>query len=200
MYTQLFWKVPLEPMEICKFSNYGLTIMIRRTFGAATLMGGLMLLATSFTGVATAADGDKLFPDLINADGSDAPVHPNIGEGKWTLVMMWATTCHICEIDKPLMSELHKKHKDGNIEVFGISVDGPKEMPAVQSYLAKRDVSFPNSVGDIITVNSSMINITQESFRGTPTYLLFNPEGEIKAVQAGHLNPEVVEKFVASNS
>ncbi len=178
--------------------------MIRRSFGATTLMAGLFLLATSFTGIATAADDDTaekvLFPDLINADGSDAPIHPNIGDGKWTLVMLWATTCHICEIDKPLMSELHEKHKGGNIEVFGISIEGQEKMPAVQKYLAERDVKFPNSVGEFLTVGSSMLNIAEESLRGTPTYLLFSPEGDIKAVQAGHLTPEVVENFVESNS
>jgi len=183
--------------------------MIRRRFVATILKAGLLVAATSFSGLVAAADGDssdvgsssdQIFPDLINADGSDAPVHPNIGNGKWTLVMMWATTCHICEIDKPLMSKLHEKHKDGDIEVFGISIEGHSKMPEVQSYLAKRDVSFPNSVGEFLTVGSSMQNLTQESLRGTPTYLLFSPDGKIKAVQAGHLDPKVVENFVESNS
>lgn len=167
-------------------------------------MASLLLLTTSYFGLATAADGDatgsQVFPDLIKVDGSGAPADPGIGNGKWTLVMMWATTCHICEIDKPLMSKLHEKHKDGNIEVFGISIEGEGRMAEIQNYLDERDVSFPNSVGEFLTVSSSMLNITEESLRGTPTYLLFSPEGEIKAVQAGHLSPEVVEKFVESNS
>ena len=72
-------------------------------------------------------------------------------------------------------------------------------MPSVQRYLAARDVSFPNSVGEFLTVGSSMINIAEEPLRGTPTYLLFDPDGEIKGVHAGHLAPDKVELFIASN-
>jgi len=190
--------------------------MMRTKFYASTKVVGLLVLFTALLGQVHATENgssDKaakageidstdsiIFADLIDVDGSNSPVHPDIGQGKWTLVMLWATTCHICEIDKPLMSELHKKHKDGNIEVFGISIDGHGNMNNVQKYLAERDVSFPNSVGEFLTVSSSMLNLAHENLRGTPTYLLFGPDGEVKAVQAGHLSPDVVEKFVESNS
>lgn len=169
------------------------------------MLGAVALLAATFSMTPAMADesansaGDQLFPELITVDGDSKPVHPAIGEGKWTLVMLWATTCHICEIDKPLFSKFHEKHKDGNIEVFGIAIDGHQKLPSVQRYLAARDVSFPNSVGEFLTVGSSLINIAEEPLRGTPTYLLFDPEGEIKGVHAGHLAPDKVEVFIASN-
>ncbi len=171
--------------------------MIRKLFGAAAL--GLLLFSMP------AAHADEtpvkpLFPDLISVDGTKSPVAPSIGDGKWTVVMVWATTCQICAIDKPLYSDFYEKHKDSNITVFGISIDGIDKEPAVQKYLAKRDVAFPNSVGDFSTVSSSVMAIADEAVRGTPTYLLFNPQGEIVGVQAGHLNPEKVEQFIASSS
>jgi len=43
-----------------------------------------------------------------------------------------------------------------------------------------------------------MIVVAEEALRGTPTYLLFDPEGEIRGVQAGHLQPERVEAFIES--
>lgn len=167
------------------------------------MLGALALLVATFSmSPAIAADSDEnlLFPELISVDGNSTPVHPAIGEGKWTLVMLWATTCHICETDKPLFSDFYDKHKEiGDIDVFGISIEGHDKLPAVQKYLAKRNVSFPNSVGEFLTIGSSMINIAEESLRGTPTYLLFDPEGEIKGVHAGHLAPDKVEVFISSN-
>ena len=166
------------------------------------MLGAVALLVATFSmSPVMSADTaeSELFPELLSVDGKDAAIHPKIGEGKWTLVMLWATTCHICEIDKPLFSKFHEKHKDGDIEVFGIAIDGHNAMPSVQRYLAARDVSFPNSVGEFLTVGSSMINIAEEPLRGTPTYLLFDPDGEIKGVHAGHLAPDKVELFIASN-
>jgi len=143
------------------------------------MQGALALfLAAAPMALTNAANSDPgtLFPDL----------------------MLWATNCHICEIDKPVMSAFHDKHKETDATVFGISIDGHDSLPAVQSYLERHDVNFPNSVGEFLTVGSSMLDIAEESLRGTPTYLLFNPEGEITGVHAGHLEAEHVENFIAS--
>ncbi len=169
--------------------------MIRQTLST------FLLLMATFTFSPTFADESgepKLFPDLITVDGEATPIHPSIGEGKWTLVMLWATSCHICEIDKPLFSAFHDKHKDGDITVFGVSIDGHDRVQEVREYLESRDVRFPNSVGEFVTVSTSMVNVAEESLRGTPTYLLFNPAGEISGVHAGHLQPKKVEDFIAA--
>ena len=170
--------------------------MTRWMLGAVALFVATFSMSPAFS---ADTDKDAIFPELISVDGESSAVHPAIGKGKWTLVMVWATTCHICETDKPLFSKFHDKHKDGNIEVFGISIDGHDKLPAVQRYLAARDVSFPNSVGDFLTVSSNMVQIAEEPVRGTPTYMLFDPEGEIKGVHAGHLAPDKVELFLAAN-
>ncbi len=179
--------------------------MIRKIFVAVALVGAALAFSPVMADDSDAAEpavdtAEKLlFPELLSVDGNATAIHPGIGEGKWTLVMLWATSCHICEIDKPLFSKFHEKHKEGDVTVFGISIDGHQNMSAVQNYLAKRDVSFPNSVGEFLTVGSSMVEIAEESLRGTPTYLLFNPDGEITGVHAGHLQPEKVESFIAAN-
>jgi len=170
-------------------------MMSRSLLSAAVLLIAAFSAAPAF---ADEASGPMLFPELVSVDGENAPIHPPIGQGKWTLVMLWATSCHICEIDKPLFSAFHEKHKESDVTVFGISIDGHQNVPSVQSYLKERDVTFPNSVGEFLTVGSSMIEIAEESLRGTPTYLLFDPKGEILGVHAGHLAPEKVEEFIAS--
>jgi len=166
------------------------------------MLGAAALLVATFSMSPVVADDsaeNSIFPELISVDGDNTAVHPDIGQGKWTLVMLWATTCHICEIDKPKFSKFYDKHKDGDlIDVFGIAIDGHNQLPEVQRYLASRDVSFPNSVGEFLTVGSSMVEIAEEPLRGTPTYLLFDPEGEIKGVHAGHLAPDKVELFIAA--
>jgi len=89
--------------------------MTRWLLAAAALVFATVSLPNAF---ATDADAEKpvaMFPDLIDANGAEGSVHPPIGEGKWTLVMVWSTSCHICEIDKPLFSAFHEKHQDTRI-------------------------------------------------------------------------------------
>lgn len=59
-----------------------------------------------------AAASDKApFADLIDIDGKPVTTEADVGIGKWQLVMLWATDCHICGEMKPLMSAFHDKHK-----------------------------------------------------------------------------------------
>ena len=42
--------------------------------------------------------------------------------------------------------------------------------------------------------------MTEENLRGTPTYLLFNPEGELLGNNPGRLSVEAIESFIARKS
>lgn len=122
------------------------------------------------------------------------------GEGKWTLVMIWASTCHICRLQKPEMSAFHDKHKDTNAEIIGIALDGVRGMDAVKRYIKETKPSFPSYVADGIIISSYYYTMTEETLRGTPTYLLFNPEGELMGNNPGMLSVEALENFIESKS
>ncbi len=122
------------------------------------------------------------------------------GNGKWTLVMIWATTCHICKIQKPDMSAFHDKHKDTTAEVIGVALDGMGRHEAVQRYIDETNPSFPSYVADSLIISSYYFGMTEESLRGTPTYLLFNPEGELLGSNPGLLSVEAIESFIERKS
>ncbi len=132
-------------------------------------------------------------------DGEVVDLDNMIGQGKWTLVMLWATNCHICHEQKPKISAFHNEHKDSDAHVVGIALDGIERVDAVNAYLDKNKPSFPNYVGNIAIIASHYMALTEESLRGTPTYLLFNPEGELLGNNPGPLSVEAIEKFMARN-
>ena len=129
--------------------------------------------------------------------GEDVLLEDLTGNGKWTLVMLWATDCHVCHIDKPEISAFHTKHKDDDAEVIGIALDGLRGLKKVKNYIADNKPSFPSYVGDIAIIASHYYGMTEENLRGTPTYLLFNPEGELLANNPGRLSVEAIESFIA---
>lgn len=160
---------------------------IRMAF-IALLLSGVAGTATAGMEVHSVKSGDIVDLDTM------------IGQGKWTLVMIWHTNCHICHEQKPKISVFHDQHKDIDAHVVGIALDGPDRMGAVKAYIEKNKPTFPNYVGDIAIVASHYLSMTEESLRGTPTYLLFNPEGELLGNNPGPLSVDAIESFMARKS
>lgn len=140
------------------------------------------------------------FDGLLNIDGELLEEPPAVGNGRWKLVMIWATDCAICKQQKPVISAFHDAHKDKDAEVFGIALDGRQGLIAVNKYLKKHTVSFPNYVGEFVSIAASYQKLTEEDLRGTPTYLLFNPEGELKGNNPGPISVDAIEAFIARHS
>ena len=182
----------------------------RRVFdlqAAAIVVGSMVrksmapiLWLSVLLGSASAVAGDNPFLDLVDVTGKDADVSSAIGEGKWTLVMLWATDCHICTKQKPEISAFYDKHKSENVDVFGIALDGRDNLDDVNSYLTRHQPTFPNYVGEIGVVAVNYQMLTEEPLRGTPTYLLFNPEGELKGNNPGPVSPGAIESFIAKHT
>jgi len=42
--------------------------------------------------------------------------------------------------------------------------------------------------------------LTGASFRGTPTILIYDPDGELRAAQAGAVPVDVIEAYIAKHS
>ena len=173
---------------------------IRRLFSAArtswhrSLLCGVLLSFVAVTGNAHAS------MEIQKLDGEIVRLDERVGGGKWLLVMLWATDCHICKQQKPEMSRFHDKHKDIDAEVLGIALDGMAAVEDVKSYLQQHQPSFPNYVGEIAIVASHYLVLTEESLRGTPTYLLFNPDGELVGNNPGPLSVEALERFIGKKS
>jgi len=160
-----------------------------------------VLVLMACFGVSQVWASDKApFRDLVDIDGKPVTTQADVGNGKWQVVMIWATDCHICSVMKPKMSAFHDKHKDTDAQVYGVALDGPAELAAVQKYMIDHKVTFPTYIGDInlIAVNFEINHGT--ALRGTPTYLLFNPAGEMVAIDFGMLDVDAIERFMDRNT
>lgn len=139
------------------------------------------------------------FP-VTTLDGEEINLGDKVGKGKWLLVMFWATDCPICKMQEPTISAFHEAHSDIDAEVIGVSIDGPDNMAEVKKYLAENDLAYPNYVTDVLSASFSYAGIAQNQFKGTPTYLLFNPQGELLGDNPGPMRLEALESFIERNS
>lgn len=133
---------------------------------------------------------------VTTLDGKASTLADQIKPGHFTVVMMWTTYCHVCRKQYPIVSAFHEKHTGKTAEVLGLSLDGPEELAAVQAYVAKKPFSYPTVVADSAAMGRMFEAATGESFTGTPTYLVFNPQRQLVAYMSGDLAPGALDSYV----
>ena len=157
----------------------------------------MILLLTLSATVATQSDSLSVFSDL---DGKPRQLEDYTGDGKWLVVMIWASDCHICNMEAATYDSFHKAQQDKGTAVLGISMDGEENKAAAKKFIERHDLSFPNLIGEPGMVSLYYASMTQENLRGTPTFLVYDPDGEIVAAQAGAVSVEAIESFIAKKN
>ncbi len=161
------------------------------------MMLALCLSVFVFSTMAGEFDLDMKMKKL---DGESGSLRDHVGKGKWTLVMFWETTCTICKQQEPEYIKFHQEHKDKDAEVVAISIDGFNSTELISQYKKENSLPYTVMVTDKPEIREKFEAATDEAFRGTPTYLLFSPEGELKAAQPGMLPATSVENYISKSS
>jgi peroxiredoxin len=135
-------------------------------------------------------------PDLKLKDLSGIEHHLSqfIGQGQWTVVVLWAEDCEVCNAEIETLDFFHDEHKNKDARILGISIDGWDKIKLVQDFVKRHDLSFPNLV-----IEPDMSQISKfggGNFIGTPTFYIYTPEGDIVASQAGAVPVNILEDFI----
>ncbi len=72
-------------------------------------------------------------------------------KGKVVLVNYWATWCAPCEKDMPKLDAFYRRYHAQNLEMIGISVDRPNDLPKVRKVMAT--LAYPVAVLKDVTVD-----------------------------------------------
>ena len=120
--------------------------------------------------------------------------------GKWVVVMIWAHDCQICEREVGDYQRFHLKHADDDAIVLGITLDGEERKQSALDFVARHELEFENLIGEPGVVAGYYQLITGSRWVGTPSFLIFAPDGELMAKQAGAVEVEIVENFITANT
>lgn len=157
----------------------------------------VLLLGILMSAISAAAAEEGLFEDF---DGEPRAVESYTGNGKWLVVMIWAHDCHVCNMEVESYAQFYDDYQDKNASVLGISLDGQAKKADAEAFIERHDLPFPNLIGELAPTMLFYAAQTQSQFRGTPSILLFGPDGELRAAQAGAVPVESIERFIAQNS
>ena len=154
-----------------------------------------LLLTLSLFAMMILSTSAQAFTDL---NGKEDSINNHIGKDKWTIVEVWVSDCHMCRMHMPEMVEFDGKLK--NARILGVTVDGQRGIEDAEDFLAEFDVKFPTIVTNVVEMNIWMEQSIGEPLRGTPTFILFDPEGKLVAAQPGIVAVASLEKFITENS
>ncbi len=165
-------------MKLKKFSSYYLT----------TIMAWLMILPLAHASA------------LQDFNGQPKSISDYAGKGKWLVVMIWASDCHVCNQEAHAYVDFHFANAEDNAHVLGISIDGQARKAEAQKFIERHNVNFPNLIGEPAAVAKMFSELTGVYFAGTPGFLIYDPEGKLRVQQLGAVPPELIEEFIKQNT
>jgi peroxiredoxin len=134
---------------------------------------------------------------LQDLDGQKTTLQEHTGKGLWTVVMIWASDCYVCNAEAHQYIDFHMMHSDTDATVLGISMDGRENIDDALRFIDKNGVDFPNLIGEPADVAMLYMKLTGKPWVGTPSFLVFNRKGELRAQQVGAVPPDLIEAFIA---
>ncbi len=155
-----------------------------------------ILVALGWVG-GVAASPEGLLRDF---DGAPHQLEEYTGKGKWLVAIIWASDCHICDKEMPSYEAFHRQHAAKDAEVLGISLDGEERQLDAEQFIEDHGMSFTNLIAEPAPLMGYYAMLTGSSFVGTPTLLLYDPQGRLRAAQAGAVPVKVIEDYIASHS
>lgn len=134
---------------------------------------------------------------LKNLDGKPGDgLGQYTGKGDWTVVILWASDCHVCNVEAEQYIQFYESHKNKGTQVVGISLDGQERLDQAKAFVKRHDVTYPNLIGEPGEVAQMYESLTGGQWVGTPTFLIYDRAGTLKAAQPGAVPAEIIEAFI----
>ena len=114
-------------------------------------------------------------------------------EGRWELVMFWATYCPICKKDFENLAEFIKDNPSINLTVIGIVTDGIESKQKALNQIDTRDLNYTHVLTNFDRSNELYQDISQTRLIGVPSQLLYNPKNELAGFSRNAIDIDSLE-------
>ncbi len=113
-------------------------------------------------------------------------------QAKGVLVNVWATFCHPCKEEMPLLLELRRRYAERGLDVWFVSVDAHEQAQAALEFLQQQKAPVPSyvAVGPLGYFKQAMSPLWEGSL---PATFLFDQYGRLRYMWAAQaFEPELV--------
>ena len=133
---------------------------------------------------------------LKSMDGKAGKLSDYTGKGDWTVVIMWASDCHVCNTEAEQYIQYYESNKGKGVKVVGVTLDGQAKLDDAKAFIKRHDVTYPNLIGEPQEVAAMYESLTGGRWVGTPTFLIYDRKSTLKAAQPGAVPAEIINEFI----
>lgn len=154
----------------------------------------LLLTFVFIIGVFAQEAANNKAPDFVLPDmkGNNYKLSENLNQGP-ILINFWATWCIPCREEMKKLKDVYEKYEDDDLQILAISIDDPKSVARVKSFINSR--KYPFNV--LLDTNSEVMQLFQAE--NPPYTALLNPNGDIYYTHSGYRkgDEKIVEEKIA---
>lgn len=129
-------------------------------------------------------------PDFSLPDLSGKQVIRSSFQGRPVIVYFWATWCHYCRESMPHLEAAKAQHQADGLEVLAINI--LESADRVRAHARRHGISLP------ILLDLEAKATQAYLVRATPSYYFIDPEGVLRDVVVGSLEPEALQERIES--
>lgn len=126
----------------------------------------------------------------------DASLQSELQEGRWELVMFWATYCHVCKKDFKKIAKFMQENSSIPMTIVGVVTDGIEERSTADQLIEKHDLAYTHVITDYPESAKLYQEVTGQRLIGTPSYLLYDQSNKLVAFNANAIDLDSLEIFV----
>lgn len=104
--------------------------------------------------------------------------------GRVVLLNVWATWCHPCREEIPVLQALHERHAARGLDLVGVSVDARGEEGTIREFARDFRMTYPLWLDPDERVQSTFLAI------GVPATFLIDREGVLRWRHIGPVRPD----------
>lgn len=135
-------------------------------------------------------------PGLTDFDGKPRSISEFVGHGRWTVVMFWESSCGICAAEAPRLEAFHQRFKDSKAQALGLAVDGSSRTFEAEEFVREHGLTFKNLMISAEQAALLYHDETGDYLPGTPGFLVYGRDGEVRTYQTGALDLAMLERFI----
>jgi peroxiredoxin len=158
------------------------------------------ILLLTLLGTLFAPGSSALAQGLTDFEASPEALQARVGQGDWTVVMIWAHDCHVCNAEAYQYVDFHDMNQGSGARVLGLSLDGAGERAQAQAFVERHGLSFPSLLAEPQDVARTYMQLSGRPFVGTPSLLIFDPSGALRVADAGAVPTDLIEDFIRRES
>ncbi len=123
-------------------------------------------------------------------------VEQQLDKGRWELIMLWATYCHVCKKDFKKIEAFIKENESIPLTVVGVVIDGLEEKDKANQLIEKHKLNYTHVLTDYPGANEFYQTVANSELMGTPSYLLYDPENTLVAFNPNSIDLDALEILV----